>query len=219
MRLSSITRKKSPPLGSLGSLLTSFFPHLDWYSLKIILLASLVLGSSLLLNKTQINLIEREGGKFSGVMLTFFFHRSPELQVFEIPREREKVICEMILWLVGFLWEWRTKMILDLGLLGWFLWELGLGPGPSGGVTCKWTKGTGQAGWENSVSWGHRWGQMESNTVSRETWASQLPAVPSSAFYSTENLLKALVFFTICQKDVWAGKTFALLWLELKVRS
>ena len=27
----------------------------------------------MLLNKTQINLIEREGGKFSDVMLTFFF--------------------------------------------------------------------------------------------------------------------------------------------------
>ena len=102
VRLSSVTRK-SPCLGSLGSLLTSFFPHLDSYSLKIILPASLVLASSLLLNKTQINLIEREGGKFSDVMLTFFFHRSPELQVLEIPREREKVICEMILWLLGFL--------------------------------------------------------------------------------------------------------------------
>ena len=72
VRLSSVTRK-SPCLGSLGSLLTSFFPHLDSYSLKIILLASLVLASSLWLNKTQINLIEREGGKFSDVMLTFFF--------------------------------------------------------------------------------------------------------------------------------------------------
>lgn len=45
VRLSSVTRK-SPCLGSLGSLLTSFFPHLDSYSLKIILLASLVLTSS-----------------------------------------------------------------------------------------------------------------------------------------------------------------------------
>ena len=52
----------------------------------------------------QINLTEREGGKFSDVMLTFFFfYRSPELQVLEIPREREKVICEMILCLLGFL--------------------------------------------------------------------------------------------------------------------
>ena len=147
----------------------------------------------------------------------FFFHRSPELQVLEIPREREKVICEMILWLLGFLWEWRSKMILDLGLLGWFLWELGLGPGPSGGLTCRLTEGTGQAGWKNSISWGHRWGQMENSTVSCDAWASQLPAL-GSAFCSTENLLKALVFFTICQKDVWAGKTFALLWFELKIR-
>lgn len=218
MRLSSITRKKSPPLGSLGSLLTSVFPHIDWYSLKIILLASLVLGSSLLLNKTQINLIEREGGKFSDVMLTLFSSLSWVTGIRNTKRKRKSNMWDdtSVGWVSV---RMKEKDDSGFGLLGWFLWELGLGPGPSGDVTCKLTKGTGQAGWKKSMSWGHRRGQMESNTVSCEMWASQLPAVPSSAFYSTENLLKALVFLTICQKDVWAGKTFALLWFELKVRS
>lgn len=181
------SRKESPPGGSHGALpapliqcslggriIVYFVSQLDWIMWVLglcILFVSLALGSSLFLNKAQINPSWLKGRVMNfQISCSLFKLLSFWVTGVWIPRE------EIIRW-YNVLVDWvplRKKERDDSvwGCWGQFLGGPGSGLGPHGGVTFKLTEGTEHAGGENSMSRGHRWGQLWKNTTRLDTWAS-----------------------------------------------
>lgn len=189
-----------------------------WVLGLCILFVSLVLGSSLLLNKAQINPNWLKG-RVINFQTSYWLFKLLSFWVTGvwIPREEINRWYKVLVDWVPLRKKERDYQV--WGCWGQFLGGPGSGLGPHWGVIFKLAEGTGHALKENSMSGGHRWGQLWKNTACLDTWASPLPATPTRAFYSIKNLLKAPIFFIICQKVVWASKTFAMLWFEFKVSS
>lgn len=199
-RFSSVTQEEEPSCAlpwcfastviqcSLGGgIVVHFVFQLDcelcecWDCVSSVSLASLASGSSLLLNKAQIspNWLK---GRLINFQTSYWLFKLLSFWVTGVWIPREEINRW---WYVLVDWVPLRKKERDYlvwGCWGQFLGGPGSGLGPHRRATLKLAGGTRPAGGENSMSRGHRRGQLWRNSTHLDTWASQLPATPTRAF-------------------------------------